>query len=131
MSEIRKYKLYKLGIEQKPLYKKIFEFLDSKILELTRYTNLQFPHYVFYIDKNKNCIFVFDPKQKTIEIRYEDFWAVLEKAAYEDRGFNVFGLIKSIITNNYEIEVTNSRRRLVIDMRSLERTLFPVIGHVR
>ncbi len=79
MNLSRQYKLWKLGISVDSEYLKIFEFMDSKILNLQPFECFEYPGSVFYMDNYGSCVFENRTSANQICVKYDGLWEKMEK----------------------------------------------------
>ncbi len=56
---------------------KIFDLIDSKILNLQRIECQPFKNWVFYMNSENECIFKFNKEVNCFYVRYTNFWSIL------------------------------------------------------
>ncbi len=95
----RLYSLYCLGIEQLPIYKNIFEFVESKISELEKFEMLHIKDSLFYMDKSGKCAMEYNKNTKTIWIEKDLSWGMFISKYRSD--LNGYKTLISIMLEKY------------------------------
>ncbi len=112
MNLTRVYKLWKLNIPIDSKHLIIFEFVESKLLNLQKFEIKGYPKSVFFMNFNGEYILqIFENKNKYLYVRYPDFWEVLEDE-YKLEFSDIQLFLQILVENIYKTKVDTTKYKI-------------------
>ncbi len=110
----RKYKLYRLGIEQEYKYEKVFEVFDG-LLSLNRFETSIHPAKIFFMDSKGNLIMEYRSNQMKMNFHYSFYWK-----EYGENERNIRDFLVYLMGQTYKLRVHILDNMFSVDLKNIE-----------